>query len=199
MVFRVGLTGGIGSGKSTVAEQFALLGITVIDSDRIAHELVEPGQAPYAEIIEAFGTDILRTDGRLDRRALRARIFEDAAARRRLEAILHPRIKQALHDRSGLATSAYVILVIPLLVESGWQSQVDHVLLVDCSPDTQIRRVMSRDGVTETVARSILAAQAGREERLAAADAVIHNEEGDDLESQVKRLDEQYRREAAAH
>lgn len=197
-MYRVGLTGGIGSGKSTVAGLFAARGVKVIDSDRIARELVEPDRPALAEIAAAFGRGVLQADGRLDRRALRALIFADEDARRRLEAILHPRIQAVLHERSARATSPYVMLVIPLLVESGWRSQVDHVLVVDCSPETQVRRVMARDVITETAAREILAAQAGRADRLAAADTVIHNEDGDDLESQVLRLDALYRREAAS-
>ncbi|OBS09052.1 dephospho-CoA kinase [Acidihalobacter prosperus] len=200
MIYRVGLTGGIGCGKSTVAGRFAARGINVIDSDRIARELVAPGQPALAEIVHTFGPEVLQADGRLDRRRLRARIFGDPDARRHLEAILHPRIRATMQSASAVAQGPYVLLMIPLLVESGWQDQVDRILLVDCAPETQIRRVMVRDGIREDEARAILAAQSSREARLAVADDIILNEDGDaaTLESRIERLDARYREAARA-
>ena len=193
-MLRIGLTGGIGSGKSTVADCFARLGVTVIDSDVIARELVRPGSDALQRIAETFGSDVMRTDGSLDRAALRRRIFGDSEARRRLEAILHPGIRRQLQVRAAEAAGPYVVLVIPLLLEQGWTSEVDRVLVVDCSPETQIRRTMERDHVSAEEARAVLNSQATREQRLACADDVIDNEGGaHELAAIVAQLDRRYR------
>jgi len=190
---RVGLTGGIASGKSTVASMFAELGATVIDTDIIAREVVMPGQPALDEIRQAFGESMIEDDGTLDRNAMRRLVFRDADARRRLEAILHPRIQQETRRQSDEARGEYQIIAIPLLVESSLKSFVDRILVVDCDEETQIRRLLSRDTESEEQARRILAAQSGREERLAIADEVITNDGAlSDTREQVAALHRQY-------
>lgn len=191
---RIGLTGGIGAGKSTVGEVFASLGVPVFDADGVARELVAPGEPALAEVVAAFGASVLTRDGRLDRAGLRARIFADDAARARLEAILHPRVRARLDDLARAADAEYCVLVIPLLVETGQRDLVDRVLVVDVPPEVQVRRVLARDGGDAEAARAVLRAQASRAERLAAADDVIHNT-GDraDLQREVEALDRRYR------
>jgi len=196
---RIGLTGGIASGKSTVARLFEAHGVPVIDTDQIARDVVEPGQPALVAVVEAFGTGILAPDGRLDRPALRARVFADAGARQRLEAILHPAIRAELARRSASAGGPYQVWVIPLLVEGGRIDQVDRVLVVDCPVEMQLERLVARDGGSESSAQAILAAQASREQRLAAADDVIVNDGAEDaLAPQVAALDAGYRELAAA-
>ncbi|WP_440997290.1 dephospho-CoA kinase [Arhodomonas sp. SL1] len=175
-MFTVGLTGGIASGKSTVADAFASRGADVVDTDVIAREVVERDTEGLAAVVAAFGADILDDSGALDRRALRARIFDDEAARRRLEAILHPRIEAEVRRRITESPGPYVVLVVPLLVEAGWDRWVDRVLVVDADEDTQIARLCARDGHTPEQARQALAAQARRQDRLACADDVIDND-----------------------
>ena len=197
--FRIGLTGGIASGKSTVAELFAGRGVPVLDTDRIARDVVEPGQPALAAVMAEFGTGILGPDGRLDRAALRARIFSDPEARRKLEAILHPAIRAELARQSAVAGGPYQVLVIPLLVEGGRIDAVDRVLVVDCPVEIQLERVKTRDGETLESAAKILAAQASREARLAAADDVIVNAGSpEELAAQVAALDLEYRKRASA-
>ena len=190
----VGLTGGIGSGKSVVSEAFERLGAAVIDTDRIARELVEPGQPALDEIIRAFGRDCLAEDGSLDRRRLRQEIFEHDVARRQLESILHPRIRACVRERVAALDVPYCIVVVPLLVESGMLETVDRVLVVDVAPETQIRRVMARDSIPQSLARRILATQSDRATRLDSADDVIDN--SGDIERvarAVAALDRKYR------
>ncbi len=195
----VGLTGGIGSGKSTVAERFAARGVPVIDMDAIARELTAPGRPALDEIAAAFGPDILEPGGGLDRAALRRKIFADPGARRRLEAILHPRIRAEVERRLRELDVPYAVVVIPLLVESGQRDLVDRVLVVDAPEDLQVRRAMARDGIGADEARAVLAAQAGRRERLAAADDVIANDGGlDALDRAVAALHRHYLDLAAA-
>lgn len=192
--FRVGLTGGIASGKSTIAELFAARGVPVLDTDRIAREVVEPGRATLRAVIAEFGPEILGADGRLDRRALRRLIFAEPAARRKLEAILHPAIRAELARQSALAGGPYQILVIPLLVESGRIDSVDRILAVDCPVEDQLARLQARDGETAESAHAMIAAQASRDARLAAADDVILNAGTmSDLSAQVDLLDARYR------
>lgn len=194
-MLRIGLTGGIASGKSTVSRLFAALGVPIIDSDEIAREVVAPGTAGLAAIVARFGAGVLQADGSLDRRRLREIVFADPAARRDLEAITHPAIREAMDRRSADAGGDYQILVIPLLVEGGRaRGRVDRVLVVDCDEDLQVRRVMARDGSTEAQARAVLAAQASRAQRRAAADDLILND-GDlaALRDQVEALHAQYR------
>lgn len=197
---RIGLTGGIASGKSTVADMFSDLGIPVIDTDLIARDVVAPGQPALQEIREAFGAGVIAEDGSLDRPAMRALVFADDGARRRLEAILHPRIGAATREQADAAGGPYQIIVVPLLLESSLRAFVDRVLVVDCEEETQVERLLSRDAESESQARRILAAQASRAERLAIADDVIANEDDlDDTREQVRRLHRRYLDEAAAH
>ena len=195
---RIGLTGGIASGKTTVASMFADLGIPVIDTDVIAREVVRPGQPALDEVREAFGDGVIAPDGTLDRAAMRAIVFGDDTARRRLEAILHPRIGEATREQADAAGGAYQVIVVPLLVESSLRDFVDRVLVVDCDEDTQIERLLSRDAESEAQARRILAAQSSRAERMAIADDVIAND-GDlaGTREQVEALHRRYLREAA--
>ena len=174
--FRVGLTGGIASGKSTVARLFEALRVPVIDSDVLAREVVAPGQPLLGRIAERFGAGVIAKDGSLDRAALRAIVFADPAARADLEQLTHPAIRALMEERSAKARGDYQVLVIPLLVETGGRNSVDRVLVVDCAEELQIRRLQARDGSTYEQARAILAAQASREARLAAADDVVVND-----------------------
>ena len=193
-MFRVGLTGGIASGKSTVAQLFAERGAAVIDSDRIAREVVAPGTRTLARLASAVGSGIVDSAGRLDRKALRHRVFEDAATRAIVESILHPAILEELERQSARAAGPYHVLVIPLLVEGGHERLVDRVLVVDCPEELQIARLMSRDGETRESALRMLDAQASRERRLAAAHDVIVNDRGPrELAPQVAELDRKYR------
>ena len=173
---RIGLTGGIASGKSTVADLFAELGAVVIDTDVIAREVVMPGQPGLDAIVEAFGDDVLTGDGSLDRAAMRQRIFSDDKARTALEALLHPLIRAETRRQSELAGGPYQLIVVPLLVDSDLKAFVNRILVVDCSEATQIRRLLARDAESEAQARRILAAQSTREQRLAIADDVIDND-----------------------
>ena len=196
--FRVALTGGIASGKSTVADLFAALGVPVIDTDVIARQVVEPGQPALAKISATFGPDVLDADGRLDRRRMRERIFADHGAKRRLEAILHPAIRAEMEQQSMAAQGPYQVLVIPLLTEGGRRDHVDRVLLVDVPEELQIQRLMMRDGVSHEQAQASLNAQATRAQRLALADDVIRNTgRVDDLRAQVAELHGKYLRLAA--
>ena len=199
--FRVALTGGIASGKSTVADLFVSHGAALIDTDLIAREVVEPGRPALARVVDAFGPSILGSDGRLDRSRLRGLIFSDAAARRTLEAILHPAIREEMERQSAALANAspYQILAIPLLAESGRRDHVDRVLVVDAPEHLQVKRLMARDGVTEAQALASLRAQATREARLVLADDVIVNSGNvDDLAGHVARLHEKYLALAAA-
>jgi dephospho-CoA kinase len=174
--FRVGLTGGIASGKSTAAKFFGALGVPIIETDQVARDVVEPGQPPLERLVERFGASILTPDGHLDRPALRTIVFSDPKARTDLEALTHPAIGAAMEARSAAAGGPYQVLVIPLLVEKSIGSQLDRVLVVDCDEELQIRRVQARDGATIEQARAILNAQASRSTRLKAAHDVIKNE-----------------------
>lgn len=199
-MFRIGLTGGIASGKTTVAEQFVARGATVIDTDRIAREVVEPGSPVLGRLVQALGGGILDRDGRLDRAGLRHRMFADPATRRTVEAILHPAIISELNRQSEAAPGPYQILVIPLLVEGDREGLVDRVLVVDCPEEEQIGRLMRRDGESRETAERMLAAQVSRDARRAAADDLIVNDgPAGELADQVARLDRKYREMAAKH
>lgn len=177
MSFVVGLTGGIGSGKSAVGKLFADRGVVVIDTDGIAHELTAPGGAAIPAIRAEFGDQVVTADGALDRGAMRSLVFADPQSRKRLEAILHPMIRTESERRVAAAESPYTILMVPLLVESpGYRNRVDRVAVVDCREETQIERVMQRNSLARAEVERILAAQASRAERLAAADDVIDND-----------------------
>jgi len=174
--FRVGLTGGIASGKSTAAKFFGALGVPILDSDQVARDVVEPGQPPLERLVERFGPKILTADGHLDRPALRDIVFSDPKARTDLEALTHPAIGAAMEARSAAAGGPYQILVIPLLVEKNLAAHVDRVLVVDCDEELQMRRLRDRDGSTPEQVQAILRAQAPRAARLKAADDVIRND-----------------------
>jgi len=192
-MLRVGLTGGIGCGKSTVCELFAQLDVPIIDTDVIARQLVEPGQLALANLTENFGPAILNTDGTLNRAQLRELAFSDDLHKQQLDAIMHPLIYAELeHQAAGLITP-YCIMAIPLLLETQQQQIVDRILVVDCDPARQIKRVMNRDHISNQQAESIIATQASRDQRLAAADDLIENNgTADHLAEQVKSLHNSY-------
>jgi dephospho-CoA kinase len=198
--FAVGLTGGIGCGKTTVADLFAARGAAVIDTDQIAHSLTAPHGAAMPALVAEFGPDFATPDGALDRAKMRALVFADPSARARLEGILHPRIRDATAAAALLAGGPYTIFVVPLLIESGtWRARVARVLAIDCAETTQIARVMARNNLAEEQVRAIMAAQVPRARRLAEADDVIVNDAGvDALLPQVERLHLRYLDEAAS-
>ena len=181
-IFRLGLTGGIGSGKSTVASMLAECGAAIIDSDAISRATTAAGGVALPAIAAEFGSQMIGADGALDRAVMRALVFADPSARQRLEAIIHPLVGQETERQADAAAAQGKPLVfdVPLLVESGarWRSKVDRVLVVDCPPATQIARVIARSGLTREEVQRIIDAQATRAARLAAADIVIHNGEG---------------------
>ncbi|MBZ5487942.1 dephospho-CoA kinase [Halomonas aquamarina] len=192
----IGLTGGIGSGKSTVASAFEALGAGFVDADHVAREIVQPGEPALALIIDHFGANFMRPDGTLDRPALRERVFQDPAQRRWLESVTHPRIRERLMARlTDLSRQApYVLLVSPLLFESGQDALVERTLVVDVPAEIQLSRTLARDGVSEEQIHAILAAQLPREQRLAKADDVIDNSQDQaHMRRQVERLDRYYR------
>ena len=195
----VALTGGIASGKSAVASRFAALGVPLIDADQLAHELVEPGKPALAAIVDAFGNDALDASGALDRRRMRNRVFADADARRRLEAILHPRIHDSIIDAVRRCEASYCVLAIPLFAETQAQyAWVDRVIVTDVPRATQIQRLTARPQIDAALAERIIDAQAAREERLRLADDVIDNGAPiDRLRNVVVRLDARYRAMAA--
>ena len=193
-MLRIGLTGGIASGKTTVADLFAARGATVLDTDVISREVVEPGRPALGALVDLLGDDILDRDGRLDRAALRRRLFDDESTRREVEALLHPAILSELEGQARRAPGPYQVFVIPLLVENRLERIVDRVLVVDCPEAEQLRRLVARDGESRESARRMLAAQATREQRLAYADDVIDNGgPTTDLVAQVSDLDLKYR------
>ncbi|MBW7861970.1 MAG: dephospho-CoA kinase [Rhodocyclaceae bacterium] len=195
----IGLTGGIGSGKSAAADHFARLGAAIVDTDVIAHACTAPGGAAIETIRERFGDNVIRHDGALDRDAMRKLAFSDPAARRALESILHPLIAIESDRQCRASLAPYVILAVPLLAESGsYRDRCDRICVVDCAEETQIRRVQMRNGLDEAQIRAILAAQASRADRLAIANDVINND-GDlaSLAAQVERLHERYLRDAS--
>ncbi|HHM05321.1 MAG TPA: dephospho-CoA kinase [Gammaproteobacteria bacterium] len=198
-MLKIGLTGGIGSGKSTVARFFSELGVPVLDADEVARDLVRPGQPALAEITAAFGADVLDQDGRLNRARLRQRAFASAAARRRLETILHPRVYAELAARLARLCAPYCIVVVPLLVETAPPGLVDRVLVVDVPETVQRQRLQARDGWPEEELEQVLAAQTSRARRLQAADDVLPNEGGvDALNKAVRRLHQRYTQLAAS-
>lgn len=175
-MLKIGLTGGIGSGKSVVANFFADLGVPVIDADKIAHELTLPGQPGFEAIIEHFGADCLANDQQLDRKKLRSRVFKDPSARQWLEAMLHPLIFAAIAQQSVALTSPYCIIIIPLLIETNAINRVDRILIVDCPETVQIARTLERDHQSNIEeVKAILASQSTREQRLQAANDIIYN------------------------
>jgi len=191
--FTVALTGGIASGKSEAARRFAAIGASVIDADVVAREIVQPGMPALAEIADAFGAQMLDAEGSLERAEMRALIFGDAEARRRLEAILHPRVRAEMLVRTDAATGPYVLLVIPLLVETAGYDWVDRVVVVDVPREIQLARAIARDRMAPSLAEAMIDAQASREQRLAAADDVIDNSGAPDaLDAQISSLHARY-------
>ena len=198
--FSIGLTGGIGSGKSAVADLLGQQGAAIIDTDQIAHALTAPGGAAMPQISRVFGDNFLTSEGALNRPAMRERVFSDPDAKRQLEAILHPMIGEQTQLDAARMPGSYLVFVVPLLVESGrWKDQVDRVLVVDCSQALQLERVMRRSQLSAEQVRAIMAAQASREQRLAAADDVIVNDQPLEVLAQnVAALHQRYLAMAAA-
>lgn len=194
-MLRIGLTGGIGSGKTTVSKWFRALGVPVIDADELSHALSKRGQTAFDEIVAAFGKSIVGGDGELDRARLRQLVFDDRAKRALLESILHPRIRAEIDRQVSAAEgkAPYCVLSIPLLIEGNRQDQVDRVLVVDAPDEQRIEWIRARSGLSESEIRDVFRAQASREERLAAADDVIINEGTiEELERQVVALHQAY-------
>jgi dephospho-CoA kinase len=192
-MLKVGLTGGIGCGKSTVSDIFASLGVPVIDSDVIAREVVEPGEVGLKQIVAHFGDKVLNPDGTLNRKALRNTVFTNPDARTALENILHPLIRKRSNDQLDKLNSPYAVLAIPLLVENNLTATVDRVLVIDCSEQSQIKRICARDDITQEQAEVILAAQCSRTERLQVADDIIDNDQPlAELRDKVESLHRSY-------
>lgn len=192
-MLRIGLTGGIGSGKSTIAELFARRAVPIIDADDIARRLASPGQPAHQPIIDRFGKGILGDDQTIDRRKLRLRIFANSAEREQLEAILHPLVRRTIQEEVERLKAAYCIISVPLLIEANLIDMVDRVLVVDADETQQIQRVMARNGMSETEVRQILASQLPRAERLRHADdCIVNNTDLQHLESAVAQLHQTY-------
>lgn len=195
----VGLTGGIGSGKSAVADRFRALDVPVIDTDVIAREQVSPGQPALEQIRATFGDECLQSDGSLDRAELRRRVFAQPRLRAALEALLHPRIRQEVSLRLATLEASYCVVVVPLLVESGMNTMMDRIVVVDVPESVQVDRVQRRDDIDAELAARIVTAQASRDKRLAIADYVINNAGPlEDLDAQVAHIDRTLRSEAAS-
>jgi dephospho-CoA kinase len=194
MAFAVGLTGGIGSGKTTVAGLFASQGAGVVDTDEISRRLTAPAQPAIAEIARKFGPQYVAADGSLDRVRMRNLVFADPSARKDLEVILHPLIRQESTRQIHASTAPYVVVVVPLLIETGaYRGMMGRILVVDCEPETQVRRVMERSGLSRIEVLSIIASQVSRQQRLREADDVIHNDNGlETLQAQVNPLHLRY-------
>jgi dephospho-CoA kinase len=187
-MYKIGLTGGIGSGKSRVADLLAEWGAAIIDSDVIAHELTAPGGAAIEPIRKHFGPDVIAATGALDRQAMRELVFESPGARQQLESIIHPMIKSVVRQRTDEAEGCYLVYVVPLLVESGqWRDRVDRICVVDCDEATQIERVRTRSGLTVDTITRIMSAQATREARLAVADDVVVNDAQTSVEQLIRQ------------
>ncbi|MDN7182138.1 dephospho-CoA kinase [Caballeronia sp. SEWSISQ10-4 2] len=189
-MFSIGLTGGIGSGKTTVADMFAALGVPVIDTDLIAHQITAPGGVAMPLIESTFGPEYVAPDGSLDRARMRARVFSDSAAKAQLESITHPLIRAESERQRSEAQGAYHVVVVPLLIEAGERaSKVERILVVDCPVETQIERVMQRNGFTRDQVLAIIARQATREARLEAADDVVVNDSAATLDTLQREVD----------
>lgn len=191
--FTVGLTGGIASGKSMVADRLQALGAAIVDTDLIAREVTEAGSPALAEISRQLGQDLIAADGTLDRRRLRSLIFSDPIARKRLEALLHPRIRRVAWERAAATPGSYLVMVIPLLAETGFTTGIDRVLVVDAPRELQVKRLRARDGATYREARAIIAAQATRRQRRGLAHDVLLNDGNPEmLHEQVEKLHHAY-------
>lgn len=192
---KIGLTGGVASGKTTVSDFFKGLGISVIDADVISHEVTQPDGSAFEEIISSFGSNILDENGLIDRKKMRAIIFDDASKKEMLERIIHPKVREEMFDSMSKSNDHYLIVSVPLLVETGMNQMMDRTLVVDCSEETQIERLMHRDKITLDEAKSILRNQTSRSNRLKAADDLIVNEKNvtlNELEKEVLELNERY-------
>lgn len=188
-MYSIGLTGGIGSGKSRVADMLGGLGAAIVDTDAIAHSLTAPGGQAIEPLRRVFGDRVIAADGALDRAVMRELVFDDADARRRLESILHPMITSVTRREAARARGCYLVYVVPLLVESGrWRDRVDRICVVDCDEATQVARVQARSGLTPEAIARIMSVQASRKARLAAADDVVFNGEGTSLDDLVRRV-----------
>ena len=192
-VLRIGLTGGIGSGKTTVKNFFDELGAPTIDADEISHKITKPGQAAFDEVVALFGKESLDETGNLDRKRLRALIFDEPELKQKLETIIHPRVRAQIREFTDRVDYPYCVICIPLLLETGAQSTVDRVLAVDAPEELQVARVSRRDNADERQTRSIIRSQAGREQRLQAAHDIIVNDGNiNDLKAQVENLHKRY-------
>jgi len=192
---KIGLTGGVASGKTTVSDFFKGLGISVIDADVISHEVTQPDGSAFEEIISSFGSSILDENGLIDRKKMRAIIFDDASKKEMLERIIHPKVREEMFDSVSQSNDHYLIVSVPLLVETGMNQMMDRTLVVDCSEETQIERLIHRDKITLDEAKSILRNQTSRSNRLKAADDLIVNEKNvtlNELEKEVLELNERY-------
>lgn len=192
-MLKIGLTGGIGSGKTTVCQYFEALGVPIIDADIVSHTLTQAGHPAIKQIAHDFGADSLRQDGSLNREYLRQQIFSDETQRHKLESILHPLIRKAILDQLDTMQAPYVIIAVPLLIERGWQDLVDRVLVIDSSVEQQIQRGSQRDGASEQNIRSIIRTQTDRQTRIQAADDIIVNDSSlNHLKEQVTQLHQCY-------
>ena len=193
---KIGLTGGIASGKSTVCDLFSQLSVEIIDADKISHDITKKDGLAFQEILDHFGKKILGLDGELDREQLRSIIFNDAAEKKALENIIHPKVLNEINKNISDSSAAYLIIAVPLMIETGMNKLMDRVLLIDCSIETQIRRLIERDKCTKQQAQSIIENQASLENKKAICDDVIVNEEGtsfDQLKTQVIQLNDFYK------
>lgn len=192
-MLRIGLTGGIGSGKSTAAKFFIMRGVPVIDTDEIARQLTEPGQTPFDEILRHFGPDILDKNRRINREILRERVFDNANERKHLETILHPAIRAAVNAKLTALNAPYCIVVVPLLIETDFADLVERILVIDCNEALQIQRTQLRNGLSEAEIRKIMAVQANRAQRLQKAhDIIENNTDRKQLETEVERMHQWY-------
>ena len=192
---KIGLTGGIASGKSTVCDLFSQLSVEIIDVDKISHDITKKDGLAFEEILDHFGKKILGLDGELDRQQLRSIIFNDVAEKKALENIIHPKVLNEINKNISDSSAAYLIIAVPLMIETGMNKLMDRVLLIDCSIETQIRRLIERDKCTKQQAQSIIENQASLESKRAICDDVIVNEEGtsfDQLKTQVIQLNDFY-------
>lgn len=197
-MLKIGLTGGVGCGKSTICDQFSRLAVPIIDADVIAHSLVDPGSPALGEIRKKLGDQLITTDGHLDRQQLRQMILTQPSIRNQLEAILHPRIHRVILDELSSAAAAYVIICIPLLLEVAWTDLVDRILVVDCSEEDQIQRLLKRDQSSLSEIRQLISLQIDRPSRLKAADDIIYNNGSiQSLEPKITRLHKKYQQLAA--
>ena len=198
--FTVGLTGGIASGKSLASDRLAALGAAVVDTDVVSRDQTAAGMPALGDIVREFGEDLAAADGGLDRARLRALVFSDSGARERLEAILHPRIRRAAWERATQTPGSYLVMVIPLLVETGFTGGIDRVLVIDAPRELQLQRLRERDGATFRQARAIVAAQATRRQRRAAADDLLRNDGAiEQLLQGIERLHRAYLRKAESY